>query len=332
MAPVSHGLPPTPANERLPLANSAPIEQPPKDDPSAQPLVSDQLARARSAAQRLARRRNRSPLLLVLSLLVALLAIGGLGIGLATGLFRGRPAASTATDDVATTQPTLPAAAADKATTADPLSNTKSSSPSQFQAPSNPPSQQTTPVTQATNEAPKPSDPEQTKRFAAQVQAIRSALGERRYADAKTQAEELNRLAETDEQRRAATAAAHLVDYVREFWNAAIEALPKAEAAGELKVNGELVSVVEADARHIVIRDKGQNRRYSTAEIPPALAVALATAFFDNRPENKLYLGAFYFSTPPGDMMSAERAWREAAGAGLDVKGLMELLPHRNEG
>ena len=172
-----------------------------------------------------------------------------------------------------------------------------------------------------------PVDPAQKARFIAELASARKALGERNTPAAKQHIEAAVRLAASGEQKELAAGIQALPKYVDGFWEAVREGLKGLEEAGELKVGNTFVSIVEVSKGRLTIRANGQNRRYPLDELPAGLAVAIANRWFDDRPDNKVYVGAFYFVDPRTDVAEAKRLWEEAAGAGVDVKRLLALLP-----
>jgi hypothetical protein len=172
-----------------------------------------------------------------------------------------------------------------------------------------------------------PVDPAQAARFKAELAAARKALGERNTQAAKERIAAAERLATSKEQKELVAAFQTLPKYVDGFWEAMREGLKGLEEAGELTVGSTIVSVVEVSTQRLTIRANGQNRRYALDELPAGIAVAIAKKWFDDRPDNKVYLGAFYFVDPRTDVAVAKRLWEEAASAGVDVKNLLALLP-----
>jgi hypothetical protein len=172
-----------------------------------------------------------------------------------------------------------------------------------------------------------PVDPAQKARFTEELIAARKALGERNAQAAKEHIDAAVKLAASGEQQELAGGIQALPKYVDGFWEAVREGLKGLEEAGELKVGNTFVSIVEVGKERLTIRANGQNRRYPLDELPAGLAVAIANRWFDERPDNKVYVGAFYFVDPRTDVAEAKRLWEEAAGAGVDVKRLLALLP-----
>jgi hypothetical protein len=156
--------------------------------------------------------------------------------------------------------------------------------------------------------------------------AARKALGERNTQAAKDHIDSAIKLAASEKQQELVAGLQELPKYVDGFWEAVREGLKGLEDAGELKVGNTFVSIVEVGEGRLTIRANGQNRRYPLDELPAGLAVAIANRWFDDRPENNVCLGAFYFVDPRTDIAEAKRLWEEAAGAGVDVKRLLAVL------
>jgi hypothetical protein len=99
------------------------------------------------------------------------------------------------------------------------------------------------------------------------------------------------------------------------------------KAADEIDLGSTKVIVVEASAEALTIHVGGQNRRYQVNQLPSGLAVGLALRWLDpKKPENKVFVGAFYLVDPKTGPEQAKQAWDEASAAGIDVKNLLPLL------
>jgi hypothetical protein len=118
-----------------------------------------------------------------------------------------------------------------------------------------------------------------------------------------------------------------LAKYVQTFWEAVDQGAMKSLNAGELDVDGKLVSVVDYDRRLFVIRSEGENKRYTLETIPPKLALVLSQwELPKTNAQNKVCFGAFLAMDGKGDRRIARQYWQEAASAGGDVKGLLPEL------
>ncbi len=321
MAPVG---PPAAGRPGGPVATGAAPRQPTIEPPAAE--VSDQLASARITARKRAVQQRKSQRTLVAAMLTLFLAVAALGIGYATGIIRfgaervatkqngsGADAvlednkSRTATGDDAFPAPKRPA---------------ESSRPVADPFPKVPPGK-----VKPAQEPEQPLDPAQVARFESSLRDARQALGERQYQQARQRIADARKIAVSDEQKQLADGFQALSTYVEDFWQAVRQGLSQLETAGELKIGKTIASVVEVGPNHLLIREAGENRRYSVDQLPAQLAVAIAMHWLDNRPANKLYVGAFHFVGPPVDLSEAKRLWEQAASEGIDAGGLIALLP-----
>ncbi len=174
---------------------------------------------------------------------------------------------------------------------------------------------------------PMPSDPAVTAKIRQLLAAARVKLGERNQDAAKKLVAEASQLAVSDEQHDMVDRVDSLEKYVGEFWSAVHDSVKGLKAADEIDLGSTKVIVVEATAEALTIHVGGQNRRYQVNQLPSGLAVGLALRWLDpKKPENKVFVGAFYLVDPKTGPEQAKQAWDEAAAAGVDVKNLLPLL------
>jgi hypothetical protein len=256
--------------------------------------------------------------MLIASMLLFLIVLVGLGVGYATGVIRfGADATVVKSDVEPSSTVTKPAEQFDRPQPVRDRSEQPRARPDRSPG---------TASDVNDNPSEQPPDPEQMDRFHTELQSARKALGKREYQQAKERIAAARQLAVTEEQNQTVTAHQALTTYTEGFWDAVREGIKKLETTGELKIGDTIVSVVEVGPGHILLREAGENRRYSVDQLPPRLALAIAEHWFDDRAVNKLSLGAYYFVTPPIDAAQARRLWEEAATQGVDVKGLLRLL------
>jgi hypothetical protein len=60
--------------------------------------------------------------------------------------------------------------------------------------------------------------------------------------------------------------------------------------------------------------------------MPKGLANTIANQWFDKKPQNKLFIGAFLAVDPQGSPAEAKQVWEDAAKAGADAAPLLALL------
>lgn len=190
----------------------------------------------------------------------------------------------------------------------------------------------TTPVTVKPKQKPRPAtlSPEQqerAKKFYATLIDARTSLGERAFDKAQEQFEQAKGLAVTDEHREQLGGMEKVAELVKEFWGHVGEGTKSLEDAGELQVGNTLVAIVDVTETQLVIRAAGENKRYPLDRLPAGLALAIAKRWYDERPENQLYLGAFYFVDPNDKLAEAKQVWDAAKQAGIgEAERLLALL------
>jgi hypothetical protein len=174
---------------------------------------------------------------------------------------------------------------------------------------------------------PTPVDPAQAAKLHRALAAARLKLGERKLDEAKQQITMASQLAVTPEQHDEVDRYDALEKYVGEFWSAVRDSVKNLKATDEIDLGSTKVIVVEASADSLTIHVGGANRRYQVNQLPSGLAVGLALHWLDpKKPENKVFVGAFYLVDPKTGPEQAKQAWDEAAAAGVDVKNLLPLL------
>jgi hypothetical protein len=191
----------------------------------------------------------------------------------------------------------------------------------------NPPSvKQATPMAEPPK--PAPIDPVQASKLHRLLANARAKLGERKQAEAKKLIASASQMANTPEEHELVDRVDVLEKYVGEFWSAVHDSLKALKPADEIDVDDSTkVIVVEASADSLTIHLGNANRRFPVSQIPSGLAVALAWRSLDaNKPENKIFIGAFHLVDPKTGREFAKQDWNEAAMAGVDVKNLLPLL------
>jgi hypothetical protein len=117
-----------------------------------------------------------------------------------------------------------------------------------------------------------------------------------------------------------------LSSYVEMFWDAVRKTLPKIQLE-ELKINGTMIVVVEADADHLVIRAEGKNREYTWQKIPKDVAYYLADRWLaPDDPVRNLVLASYEIVDPKGDRNEAKSLLDAATAAKLNAEPLLEEL------
>lgn len=117
-----------------------------------------------------------------------------------------------------------------------------------------------------------------------------------------------------------------LVQYARDFAGYREKALAEVKSGNEFDVNGKVLAVVEVDEKKFVYRWQGRNRTSPRDKIPAGITFAIVSRWFDARPANQLYLGAWHATKPEPDAAKARECWERAEKGGLSAEPLLRLL------
>ena len=152
-------------------------------------------------------------------------------------------------------------------------------------------------------------------------------MAERELTVAKAKLEEAAKLdgdaAFTTERKRLTLLHAYLED----FWKSVDDGAKSLQAVEELKIGDVLVSVVEYQPGLLVLRVKGENKRYTVKTLPAKVALTLAERVLKpDDPQNKVFFGTFLLMDGKGDREIARKLWTEAQKANVDVASLLPEL------
>jgi hypothetical protein len=117
-----------------------------------------------------------------------------------------------------------------------------------------------------------------------------------------------------------------LVTYSKGFAELRDQALAAARPGLEYEIDGKRVGIVEIDEAKVIYRFAGKNKTVPRSRIPGKLLLAIVTGWFDRKPVNQLYLGAYHATKPEPDLDKAREAWELASRRGADPSDLMPLL------
>mgnify|MGYP006279034883 CR=1 FL=1 len=117
-----------------------------------------------------------------------------------------------------------------------------------------------------------------------------------------------------------------LAQYARDFAGYREKALAEVKTGNEFDVNGKVLAVVEIDEKKFVYRWQGRNRTSPRDKIPAGITFAIVSRWFDARPANQLYLGAWHATKPEPDAAKARECWARAEKGGLNAEPLLRLL------
>ena len=116
--------------------------------------------------------------------------------------------------------------------------------------------------------------------------------------------------------------------HVKQFWDSVAKAL-KALEADYIAIGSFRVAIVEYENDELTVRISGTDKTYAKTDIPAGIAVRAFEKWSDDRPENKVLLGAFKAVNASSKPDDARRLWQEAKGAG--VEGIDVLMPVLDE-
>jgi len=92
------------------------------------------------------------------------------------------------------------------------------------------------------------------------------------------------------------------------------------------KQGSRKIAIVEINDDELVFREAGKRDRWSRDKIPAAVLTHIVREWFDARPENQLFLGAYFATKPEPDLPAAREEWAAAQAGGADAAGLLQLL------
>jgi cytoskeletal protein RodZ len=117
-----------------------------------------------------------------------------------------------------------------------------------------------------------------------------------------------------------------LAQYAREFAGFREKAIAEVRPGNEFDVNGKKVGIVEIDDKKFIYRFQGRNKTTPRNKIPAGIAMAIVTTWFDERPDNHLFLGAYHATKPEPDLAKAREHWERAEKGGINAEPLLRLL------
>jgi len=156
--------------------------------------------------------------------------------------------------------------------------------------------------------------------------AVRRALAQRDFPTAKEGLTAIARSARGDDERDRVAAWEQLVDATKRFVDYREQALATVTPGQEYDIDGKKVAIVEIDDTKLIYRTTGKNTTVPRARIPGKILLAIVTAWFDDRPQNQVFVGAHQATKPEPDLDAARACWETAAAGGVDAAALLGLL------
>lgn len=117
-----------------------------------------------------------------------------------------------------------------------------------------------------------------------------------------------------------------LVTYSKGFADLRERALAAVRPGLEYEIDHKIVAIVEIDDTKVIYRYAGKNKTIPRSNIPGKLLLAILKKWFDRKPANQLYLGAYHATKPEPDLEKAREAWLLAERSGADASELLPLL------
>lgn len=146
------------------------------------------------------------------------------------------------------------------------------------------------------------------------------------FAAARAAAEEAAGVAMSRASRERVERWGELVTFAAGFADFRRQALDAVKAGDEYDIDGKKIGVVEIDDKVFVYRFAGKNTRKPRDQIPGGILMAIVTGWFDDRPANELYIGAYHATKQEPDLDKARAAWESAERRGADASLLLPLL------
>ena len=154
-------------------------------------------------------------------------------------------------------------------------------------------------------------------------------LSEQDFRGSKSQINKAREIAQTSRYDEMVERLDTLYQYVQEFYNAVEDGFTQIEDT-ELIVDGRRVYVVEVTDEHLVIRDRGKNKRHARADLSDELLVAIADRWFDQgAASTRVFKGAYMAVSAEYSDDDARRMWDQARREGVDLSDLMLVLEDR---
>ncbi len=259
----------------------------------------------------------------------------------------GSPAAGTGSPAVGTgsppppstlsqpNEPIAPAAAAAVPPAPDPTTAPTSPTPDEPSPPGEPPPDPTPPAEgdaaamQPAGTTPLPGpfdDSAPGDPLAPHLSKARGALAERDFDAADDAIRAAAAAARGEEAVARVEAWQQLLHYSKGFAAYREQALATVTAGQEYDIDGKKVAVVEIDDKKFIYRATGKNTTVPRDRIPGKIVMAIVTGWFDDKPENELFIGAYHATKPEPDAGKARACWEAAAALGIEAGPLLGLL------
>ena len=182
------------------------------------------------------------------------------------------------------------------------------------------------PSPRAPASSPTATPPEDAERLDALLRDATTALRQADFAAATTAVKAAATVATSKPSRERVERWAELVTFAEGFADYRKQAVASVTPGVEFDIDGKKIIVVEIDDEKFVYRFAGKNRTTPRERIPGGILMAIVTGWFDEKPANDLFIGAYHATKEEPDLDKARDSWRKAEAGGADASGLLPLL------
>lgn len=173
---------------------------------------------------------------------------------------------------------------------------------------------------------PAPTEEEDAPRLDELLATTVARLRAGEYPAARTAVTEASGVAKSRASRDRVERWAELVTFSEGFAAYRKQALDAVKAGDEYDIDGKKIGVVEIDDKVFIYRFAGKNTKKTRDQIPGGILMAIVTGWFDDKPANDLYIGAYHATKEEPDLAKARTAWEKAERRGADASLLLPLL------
>ncbi len=158
---------------------------------------------------------------------------------------------------------------------------------------------------------------------------VRIAMAHRDYEGSDKGVGRLEAMAKTAEEKAVAERLDAIGQRLTAFWEAVHDGCKTLNGTEELEIGDALVAVIEYDSalRRLAIKVRGQTKRYTSADMPMSLAVAMShRAIRKGSAASDERVGSLYAMDAKGDRALARQHWTAAKQAGAETATLLPEL------
>jgi hypothetical protein len=177
--------------------------------------------------------------------------------------------------------------------------------------------------------APEPEPPapkDDPQKIEVSLRGVAKSLRTAEFAAAAEAANEAAAAAKAKASRERVERWTELVTFAKGFADYRNQALAAVTPGVEFDIDGKKIILVEIDDEKFVYRFAGKNRTTPRNRIPGGILMAIVTGWFDEKPANDLFIGAYHATKEEPDFDKARECWERAASRGADASLLLPLL------